>query len=142
VIRADALHLPFPGRSFDVVGIAFGIRNIPDKTGAFREMKRALVPGGQVLILELTLPGSLLFHPIYRVYLCKILPWVAKLFTRNPDAYNYLADTILNYPSPEQIKRELEYAGFVRVNIYPLTLGIAHLHIGFKPLNQSPCSSM
>jgi demethylmenaquinone methyltransferase / 2-methoxy-6-polyprenyl-1,4-benzoquinol methylase len=133
LLRGDALALPFPDRSFDVAAIAFGIRNIPDRPRALREMGRAVVPGGQVMVLEMTFPRSSLFHGLYRFYLNRILPGVARAFSRNPAAYEYLADSIMNFPDPETFSRMMEEAGLTQVEKYPLDFGITYLHIGVKP---------
>ncbi len=131
-IKGDALHLPFVACSFDVAGIAFGIRNIPDRMQALREMTRVVVPGGQVMVLEMIFPRHTLFRGVYSIYLRKILPWVARLFSPNPVAYNYLADSIMNFPTPEIFPTLMEEAGLTEVKTYTLTMGIAYLFIGIK----------
>ena len=133
-LRGDALALPFPDRSFDVAAMAFGIRNIPNKLLALQEMKRVVVPGGQVMVLEMTFPRNSLFHGFYRVYLRSILPRIAGAFSKNPAAYEYLADSIMNFPSPEAFARIMEEAGLVRVETHRLDFGITYLHIGYPPL--------
>ena len=133
-LRGDALALPFPDRSFDVAAMAFGIRNIPNKLLALQEMRRVVVPGGQVMVLEMTFPRNSLFRGFYRVYLHSILPCIAGAFSRNPAAYEYLADSIMNFPSPEAFARMMEEAGLVRVETHRLDLGITYLHIGYPPL--------
>jgi demethylmenaquinone methyltransferase / 2-methoxy-6-polyprenyl-1,4-benzoquinol methylase len=135
LLRGDALALPFPDHSFDVAAIAFGIRNIPDRTRALREMGRAVVPGGQVMVLEMTFPRSSLFQGLYHLYLNRILPGVARVFSKNPAAYEYLADSIMNFPDPETFSRMMEEAGLTRVEKYSLDFGITYLHIGVKPGN-------
>jgi len=132
-LRGDALALPFPDRSFDVAAMAFGIRNIPNKLLALQEMRRVVVPGGQVMVLEMTFPRNSLFHAFYRVYLHSILPRIAGAFSRNPAAYEYLADSIMNFPSPEAFARMMEEAGLVRVETHRLDFGITYLHIGYPP---------
>ena len=79
--------------------MAFGIRNIPDKIKALTEMKRVVIPEGQILILELTTPNPGLLKDIYSLYLNGILPKIARLFSSNPAAYEYLADSIINFPT-------------------------------------------
>jgi demethylmenaquinone methyltransferase/2-methoxy-6-polyprenyl-1,4-benzoquinol methylase len=133
LLRGDALRLPFPDGSFDAAGIAFGIRNIPDKHGAFKEMLRIVVPGGQILILEMTFPQLPLIKRMYAPYLTRLLPALARAFSPNPHAYRYLADSILDFPSPDRFVESMEGAGMVGVSRHPLTLGITHLFIGHKP---------
>ncbi|OGP89473.1 MAG: hypothetical protein A2157_13150 [Deltaproteobacteria bacterium RBG_16_47_11] len=133
LMRGDALALPFPDHAFDVAAIAFGIRNIPNKLRALREMRRVVVPGGQAMVLEMTSPRSCLFQGFYHLYLNWILPKIAKAFSNNPGAYEYLADSIINFPDPETFSRQMEEAGLIHVEKYPLDFGITYLHIGVKP---------
>jgi demethylmenaquinone methyltransferase/2-methoxy-6-polyprenyl-1,4-benzoquinol methylase len=131
-LRADAMSLPFPGEAFDTVGIAFGIRNIPDRSGALREMHRVLVPGGTLLVLEMHFPSQPLFRHLYGFYLGRVLPRMARSFSRNPEAYCYLADSIMHFPSPGRFVRILEESGFSNVRCRPLTFGITCLYTGVK----------
>lgn len=132
IIQGDALQIPFENDSFDVVGIAFGIRNIPDRRRALREMLRVTVPGGQVMVLEMTFVQNRFFKLIYHVYLNYLLPALAKIFSDNPAAYYYLADSIMNFPTPDKFAELMEEAGMVQVEKYPLTFGITWLHIAIK----------
>lgn len=132
-LKGDALHLPFPADSFDATAIAFGIRNIPEKARALREMARVVAPGGQVMVLEFNFPRTPLFRPLYYVYLNMLLPLLARFLSPNPDAYAYLADSIMNFPSPEVFKTMMEQAGLVNVEVYRLTLGITCLYVGKIP---------
>lgn len=132
LIQGDALALPFADNTFDVAGIAFGIRNIPDRARALSEMLRVIVPGGQVMVLEMTFVQNRFFKFIYYVYLHYLLPAFAKLFSKNPAAYHYLADSIMNFPSPDELEKIMREAGMVHVEKYPLTFGITWLHIGKK----------
>jgi len=129
-LKGDALHLPFPAESFDTIAIAFGIRNIPEKAQALREMARVVAPGGQVMVLEFNFPQTPLFRPAYYVYLNILLPLLARVLSPNPEAYAYLADSIMNFPSPEVFKTMMEQAGIVEVEVYRLTLGITCLYVG------------
>lgn len=133
LVQGDALRLPFPDMSFDTVSIAFGIRNIPDKPGVLREMRRVAAPGGRVLVLEMTLPEGKWFRRIYSIYLRRILPSLARPFTHNPAAYAYLADTISNFPSPGSLSKMIEGAGLTDVKYYPLSCGITYLHAAKAP---------
>lgn len=133
LIQGDALSLPFEDNSFDVTAIAFGIRNIPDRRRALQEMNRVVVPGGQVMALEMNFPRHRLFRRFYDLYLNRVLPRMARLFSRNPAAYRYLGDSIKEFPSPEQFARLMAEAGLAGIKKYALTLGISYLYIGFKP---------
>lgn len=132
IMQGDALQLPFEDNHFDVTGIAFGIRNIPDRARALSEMLRVTVPGGQVMVLEMTFAQNRFFKLIYYIYLNYLLPAFAKLFSKNPAAYYYLADSIMNFPSPDEFAKIMEEAGMVDVEKYPLTFGITWLHVGKK----------
>jgi demethylmenaquinone methyltransferase/2-methoxy-6-polyprenyl-1,4-benzoquinol methylase len=133
LLRGDALDLPFPDHCFDSVAIAFGIRNIPDKHRALQEMKRVVVPGGQVMVLEMTFPRESVFQGFYHLYLHRILPTIARAFSKNPAAYEYLADSIVNFPSPEAFAKMMEKAGLAHVEKYSLDFGITYLHTGVNP---------
>jgi len=133
MLRGDALHLPFSDSSFDVAAIAFGIRNIPNKIGAIKEMHRIVVPGGQVMVLEMTFPRNGPFRMLCHVYLNRILPCMGRAFSPNPEAYRYLRDSIMNFHTPDALSRLMEQAGLKQVETYSLTLGITHLHVGVKP---------
>ena len=98
LMQGDALQLPFADNTFDVSGIAFGIRNIPDRKQALSEMLRVTIPGGQVMVLEMTFVQNRFFKLTYYVYLNFLLPAFAKLLSKNPAAYYYLADSIMNFP--------------------------------------------
>jgi demethylmenaquinone methyltransferase/2-methoxy-6-polyprenyl-1,4-benzoquinol methylase len=133
LLQGDAMNLPFPDNNFDVSGIAFGLRNIPDKVRALREMIRVVVPGGQVMVLDMTFPQIRLLKGIYGIYLNRILPRLARLFSRNPAAYGYLADSIMNFLTPEALARLMQEVGLTKVERYALTFGLTYLHIGYKP---------
>ena len=132
IMQGDATELPFEDNRFDVAGMAFGIRNIPDRWRALSEMLRVVVPGGQVMVLEMTFVQNRFFKFIYYLYLNFLLPAFARLFSKNPAAYHYLADSIMNFPTPDEFAKILEDVGMVQVEKYSLTFGIAWLHIGKK----------
>lgn len=132
-IQANALNLPFADNVFDVTAMAFGIRNIPQKKQALEEMARVTVPEGQIMILEMTFIQNRFFKLAYYIYLNFLLPLLAKIFSKNAAAYYYLADSIMNFPSPEEFAAFMEKAGIADVKIYPQTFGIACLYLGEKP---------
>ncbi len=132
LLQADATRLPFPDARFDAAVIAFGIRNIPEKPRALGEMRRVLVPNGRVYVLELNAPQNRLWRKIFAPYLMRVLPGVAKLFSRNPAAYLYLVDSIVHFPSPATFLGLMEEAGFSELKHYSLTLGITSLYVGSK----------
>jgi demethylmenaquinone methyltransferase/2-methoxy-6-polyprenyl-1,4-benzoquinol methylase len=132
-IQGNALQLPFDENSFDVTAMAFGIRNIPQKAEALREMLRVTVPGGQIMILEMTFIQNRFFKLFYYIYLNFLLPLLAKVFSRNAAAYYYLADSIMNFPTPEEFAAFMKETGISEVTIYPRTFGVACLYVGKKP---------
>jgi demethylmenaquinone methyltransferase/2-methoxy-6-polyprenyl-1,4-benzoquinol methylase len=132
LMHGDAIHLPFRDNTFDVAAMAFGIRNIPDRQAALREMLRVIVPGGQVMILEMTFARNRLFQAFYNVYLNHILPRLARHFSSNPAAYHYLADSIMNFPTPDKFTALMEDVGIENVDAYSLTFGVTYLHVGTK----------
>jgi demethylmenaquinone methyltransferase/2-methoxy-6-polyprenyl-1,4-benzoquinol methylase len=131
--EADALALPFPDGSFDVTAVAFGMRNIPDKIRALREMARVTTPGGQVMVLEMTFAPSAVFRPFYGFYLGGVLPRLARLFARNGATYFYLGDSIRHFPAPPALASLMRQAGLQSVSWHRLTFGAAFLHIGRTP---------
>jgi demethylmenaquinone methyltransferase/2-methoxy-6-polyprenyl-1,4-benzoquinol methylase len=131
-VRGNALNLPFGDNTFDVAAMAFGIRNIPQKGQALEEMLRVIVPGGQIMILEMTFIQNRFFKLAYYIYLNFLLPLMAKIFSKNTAAYYYLADSIMNFPTPEEFAAFMEKTGINDVRIYPRTFGIACLYVGNK----------
>lgn len=131
---ADALSLPFPDRSFDVVTVAFGLRNMADYPGALREMHRVLRPGGRLLILDFALPNGILRTP-YRLYLHHVLPRLAGLVTGQRDAYEYLGGSIEAFPSGPGMMRLMETCGFSETDATPLTFGVVSIYEGTRAQN-------
>tara|TARA_Y100000768_G_scaffold17594_2_gene12217 strand:+ start:1471 stop:2205 length:735 start_codon:yes stop_codon:yes gene_type:complete len=128
----DAINIHYEDNTFDVAAMAFGIRNIPDKIRALTEMKRVVLIDGQILILELTTPDPGFFKNLYSFYLNGLLPKIAKWFTSNPAAYEYLADSIMNFPTRSEFISLLESIGFKNIKAIPLSLGICTLYIANK----------
>lgn len=131
-IVADALNLPFPEQSFDVVTVAFGLRNMADYPAALREMNRVLKPGGRLLILDFSLPEGILRGP-YRLYLHHVLPRMAGILTGQKDAYEYLGGSIEQFPSGKGMTDLLESCGFSQTDATPLTFGVVTVYEGTRP---------
>ncbi|MEI8234745.1 MAG: ubiquinone/menaquinone biosynthesis methyltransferase [Verrucomicrobiota bacterium] len=127
VIAADGLALPFADAAFDAVTVAFGLRNMASWPGALREMRRVLRPGGNVLILDFSLPPAPL-RWIYRPYLHHGLPWIAGRLTGERAAYEYLGASIERFPSGAAMCALLESAGFTSPRAEPLSGGIVSLY--------------
>ena len=133
LLQNDALQLAFPPNTFDVAAIAFGVRNIPHRVRLLREMHRVVIPQGQVMILEMSVPRKRLFRGLHHIYVNRIIPLVARAFSTNPAAYEYLADSIIHAPTPEEVTRLMARAGLTAIEQFPLTRGMTWLHIGVKP---------
>ena len=129
---ADALALPFADGSFDVVTVAFGLRNMADYPKALREMRRVLKPGGHLVILDFSLPGGILRAP-YRFYLHRILPHLAGMLTGQKDAYEYLGGSIEQFPSGKGMTDLLEECGFTETNATPMNFGVVSIYQGSRP---------
>jgi demethylmenaquinone methyltransferase/2-methoxy-6-polyprenyl-1,4-benzoquinol methylase len=128
-IVADALDLPFADASFDVVTVAFGLRNMADWPAAIREIARVLRANGHLLVLDFSLPTGML-RPLYRAYLHWCLPWIAGLVTGERGAYQYLGESIENFPSGNAMCEMLRQNGFAEANAEPLSGGIVTLYCG------------
>ena len=132
-VQANAESLPFPDRHFDIVSIAFGLRNITDKDAALASMLRVLKPGGRLLVLEFSKPGSELLSRAYDTYSFKVLPLLGKLVVGDSKSYRYLAESIRMHPDQETLKSMMESAGFTRCEFFNMTGGVVALHRGVKP---------
>ena len=127
----DCLDLEFPDESFDLITIAFGLRNLADRELGLSEMLRVLKPGGRLMVLEFSQP-YFWFRPFYYLYLKGILPWLARLVTGDRDAYLYLGSSISEFPDRVGLAQEIKQSGFERVEHEALTFSIVALHQGWK----------
>jgi demethylmenaquinone methyltransferase/2-methoxy-6-polyprenyl-1,4-benzoquinol methylase len=132
LIPGDSQYLPFASHSFNVVTIAFGIRNVIDMRLGLLEMYRVLKPGGRLLVLEFSLPDQGLFRKFYLFYFRKILPILGGLLSGDKYAYHYLNQTVETFPYGEDFNRIMKEVGFQNVINFPLTLGIATVYQGDK----------
>lgn len=132
-VQANAENLPFPDDHFDVVSIAFGLRNVTDKDAALRSMLRVLKPGGRLLVLEFSKPGNEMLSRAYDTYSFKVLPLLGKLVAGDSESYQYLAESIRMHPDQETLKEMMELAGFTRCEFFNMTGGVVALHRGVKP---------
>lgn len=131
VAQCDAEKLPFPDNYFDIVTVAFGLRNMTHKDHALAEMRRVLRPGGRLLVLEFSKVWEPL-APFYDVYSFKVLPWLGQKIADDADSYRYLAESIRMHPDQQTLKGMMEQAGLARVEFFNLTAGVVALHRGYK----------
>ncbi len=127
----DAESLPFPAASFDLVSVAFGLRNMTHKERALSEMCRVLRPGGRLLVLEFSKVAAPLQKP-YDWYSFKVLPMLGKLVAGDADSYRYLAESIRMHPGQQELKAMMKTAGFGHVDVHDLNAGVVALHVGIK----------
>jgi demethylmenaquinone methyltransferase/2-methoxy-6-polyprenyl-1,4-benzoquinol methylase len=131
VAQCDAEKLPFPDNHFDIVTVAFGLRNMTHKDQAIAEMRRVLRPGGRLLVLEFSKVWEPL-SPFYDLYSFKVLPWLGSKIAGDADSYRYLAESIRMHPDQETLKGMMEQAGLEKVEYFNLTAGVVALHRGYK----------
>ena len=129
---ADAQALPFPDASFDVVTVAFGVRNLPDRAANFSEVHRVLRPGGRYVICEFSRPTLAPWRWLYHAYLKIVVPSVGAVLTHDRDSFAYLNDSIRRFPRQPALAAELRAAGFPAVSWMNLTGGVVALHIAVK----------
>ncbi|MCL5051520.1 bifunctional demethylmenaquinone methyltransferase/2-methoxy-6-polyprenyl-1,4-benzoquinol methylase UbiE [Aliidiomarina haloalkalitolerans] len=131
-VQADAEKLPFEDNTFDLITIAFGLRNVTDKDAALRSMLRVLKPGGRLLVLEFSKPEAEMLSKAYDLYSFHIMPRMGEFIAKDKDSYQYLAESIRMHPDQETLKGMMTEAGFENVEYHNLTGGIVALHRGFK----------
>lgn len=131
-VQCNAETLPFPDASFDLVTIAFGLRNVTDKPAALGEMLRVLKVGGQARVLEFSEVKAEWFKPLYDFHSFQVLPRLGKLFAQDGDSYRYLAESIRQHPPQDELKTMMEAAGFARCDYRNLSGGIVAIHTGYK----------
>lgn len=130
-VQLNAEALPFPDASFDLVTIAFGLRNVTDKLQGLREMRRVLKPGGRGLVLEFSEVKPAWFRPVYDFHGFKVLPALGKLFANDAESYRYLAESIRKHPPQAELQAMMAEAGFVRCDHRNLSAGIVAIHSGY-----------
>jgi demethylmenaquinone methyltransferase/2-methoxy-6-polyprenyl-1,4-benzoquinol methylase len=136
--RGDALRLPVRSGTADLCTVAFGLRNVADRSQALSEMARVVRPGGRVIVLEFTLPPGRFLGAFYRFYFTRVLPAIGAWISRDREAYSYLPRTVLAWPSPDELQREMEAIGLVDCTHRLLSHGIACLHSGRAAGESSP----
>ena len=133
-VRGNAMSLDFEEASFDAVTISWGLRNIPDPDLALREMMRVVRPRGRLVVLEFSTPTSRVFRGLYGAYQSTVMPALARVASTNDGAYDYLVESIRQWPSQEEVAHMIAANGWREVEYRNLTGGIACLHRAVKPL--------
>ncbi len=127
----DAERLPFASESFDLVSVAFGLRNMTHKDAALRQMHRVLRPGGKLLVLEFSRVAKPL-EKVYDWYSFQVLPRLGRLVAGDADSYRYLAESIRMHPDQDTLKSMMREGGFGHVDYHNLSGGVVALHVGIK----------
>lgn len=132
-LQADTLNLPFKDNCFQIVSVAFGLRNVADTGGGLREMTRVCAPGGRVAVLEFSMPRRQPIKAVYAWYFRHLLPRIGRWLARDKEsAYEYLPESVGQFPMGEELANRMRQAGLKDVRYYPFTLGIATLYVGEK----------
>jgi demethylmenaquinone methyltransferase/2-methoxy-6-polyprenyl-1,4-benzoquinol methylase len=131
LFESDALALPFPDSTLDLITIAFGYRNLANYRAGLVEMRRVLRSGGVLAILEFTQPPNQTFASLYNWYSRNVLPIIGGAISGTPDAYRYLPESVRKFPDAPELARMMQESGFARVDWEYLTFGIAALHLGY-----------
>ena len=132
IAQIDAQFIPFEDETFDLITIAFGLRNVTDKDKAMRSMLRSLKKGGKLIVLEFSRPTNEIFREIYDVFSFEIIPKIGELIANTEESYRYLAESIRMHPTQEELKTMMEESGFKDCNYENLTNGVVAIHSGVK----------
>lgn len=133
-LQADTMQLPFEDDLFQIVSVAFGLRNVSNTMDGLREMVRVCQSGGRVAVLEFSQPSNRMFRGAYNWYSRRVLPRVGQMLAPNRQAaYNYLPDSVAEFPHGAELAKLMEDAGLTDMQWKPLTFGIATLYYGVKP---------
>lgn len=132
-VCGDAARPPFPDASFDLVTLAFGLRNFPARADALAALRKLLRPGGSLLLLEFSTPDSPLLARMFRLYCLKVLPTMGKMYMQDEDSYRYLGESIHTYPDRHKVTGMLHAAGYGRVLCNVLAGGVVTMHRAFLP---------
>ena len=134
IAQIDAQFLPFEDDTFDLITIAFGLRNVTHKEKALQSILKALKPGGKLIILEFSKPQNEVFREIYDLFSFEVIPKIGELIAQTEESYRYLAESIRMHPTQEELKEMLEKSGFTKCKYENLTNGIVAIHSGQKEM--------
>ena len=132
IAQIDAQYLPFKDNTFDLITIAFGLRNVTDKKSALESILSSLKPGGKLMILEFSRPTNEFFRELYDIFSFEVIPKIGEFVAQSEDSYRYLAESIRMHPTQEELKDLMESAGFSNCNFDDLTNGVVAIHSGKK----------
>ena len=132
IAQIDAQHLPFKENTFDLVTIAFGLRNVTNKQAALESILSSLKPGGKLMVLEFSRPTNEIFRELYDLFSFEVIPKIGEFVAQSEESYRYLAESIRMHPTQEELKGLMESAGFSNCNFDNLTYGIVAIHSGKK----------
>jgi demethylmenaquinone methyltransferase/2-methoxy-6-polyprenyl-1,4-benzoquinol methylase len=130
--NGDALTLPFPNEQFDGATVGFGVRNLMDLDAGLREAARVLRPGARLVILEFTTPRRKMMRGLYLSYFRHLLPLVGRFVSKHRDAYSWLPESVLAFPTPDELVVRIQDSGFSAVNYTTLMGGICAIHVGTR----------
>lgn len=130
--QADTFALPYAKNTFDAVVCGFLVRNVVDRVGAFAEHARVTKPGGKVVCLEITPPSNTILGPFFRFYFFQLVPFIGALISNSGEAYSYLPQSTVDFPSPEVLKMAMEEAGLRHVSFQEKMMGTVAIHVGTK----------
>ncbi|MCB9139595.1 MAG: ubiquinone/menaquinone biosynthesis methyltransferase [Caldilineaceae bacterium] len=130
--QADTYHLPYADNTFDAVVSGFMVRNLVDRTAAFREQARVAKPGGRVVCLEITPPDNTILGPLFQLYFFRIVPIIGGLISGDREAYAYLPQSTVNFPAPTKLAHIMEMAGLRNVVYHERMMGTVAIHVGMK----------
>ncbi len=128
----DAEKIPFDDHTFEVIMVAFGVRNFENLEKGIQEMLRVLKPSGQLIVLEFSRPKQFPIKQLFQLYFKYLLPLIGKLFSKDPRAYHYLFESVQQFPDYERFTKILETVGLKNCSFKPLTFGICSIYIGYK----------
>ncbi len=130
--QIDAQYLPFRNETFDLVTIAFGLRNVTNKEKALKSILGSLKKGGKLIVLEFSKPTNETFREIYDIFSFEVIPKIGEVIANTEESYRYLAESIRMHPTQEELKELMERSGFIECNYDNLTNGIVAIHSGIK----------
>ena len=132
-LEGDCLKMPFPDDTFNLVTVAYGVRNFEHLESGYREMRRVMRPGGVICVIELSEPANAPIKSLYRLYSRNVIPFIGRMVSHDTRAYSYLPESIAACPQREKMTALMEKAGFMDVTFKSLTLGVITIYLGKKP---------